>query len=268
VKVAGRSLLAWMVVVTLLLSPADAGLADRVGATFSFMSAEFVKAFEPQEGLVVAVEGEAVFLDLGESSGVQVGQELLVFRKGERFRHPITGKALGQYESVLGYAQVRRVSAEFSEAAFVPGRDQPSPRPEDGVRISRGRIKVAITPVLDLTGSTADVRRVPYLFASVLERTRRFQVVDPFAVTDIFSSGEVRVEEVLARPARAVHLARNLDVAGWLVPVLMERRGTVFLDVTYISAVTGTALFSRRQPLATDSVGEDQRFPWEPLIED
>jgi hypothetical protein len=264
----GLALAAWAVLVALLPGPAHAGLADRIGATFSFMSPEFVKAFEPQEGLVVAVEGEAVFLDLGEASGVQVGQEFLVFRKGESFRHPITGKALGQYENVLGYAHVRSVSAEFSEAAFVPGRDQPSPRPEDGVRISRGRIKVAVTPVLDLTKSTADVRRVPYLFASVLERTRRFQVVDPFSVTDMFANGQAKVEEVLARPARAVHLARSFDVTGWLVPVLLERRGTVYLDVTYISAVTGTALFSRRQPLITDSVGEDQRFPWEPLIED
>jgi hypothetical protein len=257
-----------MVIVTLSVSAAEAGLADRIGATFSLMSAEFVKAFEPQEGLVVAVEGDTVFLDLGEKSGVQVGREFVVFRKGDPFRHPITGKVIGRYENVLGHAQVRSVSPEFSEALFVPGRDRPGPRPEDGVRISRGRIKVAITPLLDLTGGTADVRRVPYLFASVLDRTKRFQVVDPFAVTDMFASGSARVEEVLARPARAMHMAKNLEVMGWLVPVLMERRGTVFLDVTYISAITGTALFSRRQPLITDAVGEEQRFPWEPLIED
>jgi hypothetical protein len=209
-----------------------------------------------------------LFLDLGEQSGVQVGREFVVFRKGEPFRHPITGKVIGRYESVLGHAQVRSVSAEFSEALFMPGRDQPGPRPEDGVRISRGRIKVAITPLLNLTGGTADVRRVPYLFASVLDRTKRFHVVDPFAVTDMFARGGARVEEVLARPARAMHMAKNLDVAGWLVPILIERRGVVLLDVTYISAVTGTALFSRRQTLITESVGEEQRFPWEPLIED
>ena len=32
------------------------------------------------------------------------------------------------------------------------------------------------------------------------------------------------------------------------MPVLIERRGTTYLDVTWISAVTGTALFSRRLP--------------------
>src|SRR2546427_6019118 len=44
------------------------------------------------------------------------------------------------------------------------------------VRITRGRIKIAITPVLDLTQSKADLRRVPYLLAIVLERSKRFQV--------------------------------------------------------------------------------------------
>ena len=132
----------------------------------------------------------------GEYTGwYDAGQEEYVTEtaaKESDFKSAITGKALGQYESILGHAQVRQVSPEFSEATFVPGRDQLSPRPEDGVRISRGRIKVAITPVLDLTGGTADLRRVPYLFASVLDRTRRFQVVDPFAVTDMFASGDVR----------------------------------------------------------------------------
>jgi hypothetical protein len=249
-------------------SPAEAGLADRIGATFALMADDFVKAFEPLKGLVVAVERDTVYIDLGEASGVQVGQEFSVVRRGDPFYHPITRKPLGYYEQVLGHAQVRRVQEEFSEAAFSPARNQPSPRPEDGVRISRGRIKVAVTPLLDLSGGSADVRRVPYLFASVLERSRRFQVVDPFAVTDMFASGSVRVEEVLARPARAAQVSRNLDVNGWLVPILLERRGTFFLDVTYISAITGTALFSRRQPLLLESVGEDQRFPWEPLIED
>jgi len=52
------------------------------------------------------------------------------------------------------------------------------------------------------------------------------------------------------------------------VPVLLERRGVVYLDVTWISAVTGTALFSRREPLLPPAAAEEQRFPWEPPSED
>ena len=116
------------------------------------------------------------------------------------------------------------------------------------MRITRGRIKVAITPVLDLTESPTapDLRRVPYLLAIVLERSKRFQVVDPLTVADLFANGGAHVQEILALPERAVRVSKQLDVSGWIVPVLIERRGVVYLDVTWISAVTGTALFSRR----------------------
>jgi len=57
-------------------------------------------------------------------------------------------------------------------------------------------------------------------------------------------------------------------VAGWVVSMLIERRGVTYLDVTYISAITGNALFSRRLPLVAPNASEDQRFPWEPRPED
>lgn len=251
-----------------LAGPAWAGLADRIAATFALMADDFVNAARPMEGLVVGVEGDILYLDLGRAAGAQVGQELTVFRKGELFYHPVTRRMLGRFEDVLGHAQIRRVEERFSEAVFIPIPDRPAPRPEDGVRITRARIRIATTPVLDLTGSGADLRRVPYLLASVLERSRRFQVVDPLAVGDMFAGGEVRVEEVLARPERAMRAARNLDVAAWLVPVLLERGGVTYLDVTWISAITGTALFSRRQPVVPTAPTEEQRFPWEPRAED
>jgi hypothetical protein len=247
---------------------AGAALADRIGATFGDMAEEFVNAFRPLEGIVIAGEDGEIFVDVGEARGAQVGQEYTVFRKGETFTHPLTGKALGRYEEVLGHAQIRQVAPQFSQGVFVPAPGKPAPRAEDGVRISRARLKLAITPVLDLTGGKGDLRRVPYLIATALERSRRFQVVDLLALTDTFAAGTIKVEEVLSRPERAIRAARNLEVAGWLVPVLLERRGTLYLDVTWISAISGTALFSRRQPLIPVAAIEEQRFPWEPPAED
>ena len=129
--------------------PANAGLADRVGATFVLVAEDFVRAFQPVEGLVVGVEGDALYLDLGEGRGAQTGQELTIFRRGEEFHHPVTGKPLGHYEEALGWAQIRRVQARFSEAVYVPLEGKPRPQADDGVRITRGRIRIAITPVLD-----------------------------------------------------------------------------------------------------------------------
>jgi hypothetical protein len=263
-----RALAAGLLTVLVAVAPAAAGMADRIGATFALMADEFLQAFNPVEGIVVAVENDEIFLDIGSTRGAQVGQEYTIFRKGATFAHPITAKPLGRYEEILGYAQVRRVEADFSAATFVPSPDKTRPQPEDGARITRGRLKVAVTPVVDITDGRADLRRVPYLIATALERSKRFQVVDPLAVSDMFATGSVRVEEVLARPERAVRVAKNLDVAGWIVPVLLERRGNVALDVTYISAITGAPLFSRRLSVVPTSALEGQRFPWEPRMED
>jgi hypothetical protein len=254
--------------VLVVAGPARAGLADRVAATFALMAGDFVKAFQPIEAIVVSAEGTEVFLDVHEANGAQVGQEYTVFRKGDMFHHPLTGRALGFYEEILGHAQVVRLYPNFSAARYQPLPDTPRPRATDGARITRARVRVAVTPVLDFTASGADVRRVPFMLAAALEGSKRFQVVDPLAVNDMFASGSLRVEEMLARPERAVRTARNLELAGWVVPLLLERRGVTYLDVTYISAITGTALVSRRLPLVTASATEEQRFPWEPRPED
>ena len=265
-RLAALALVAVLLAVPVL--PAAAALADRVGATFALMSDDLLKIFEPIEGLVVAIDGDEIFLDLHAGQGAQVGQEYTIFRKGETFAHPLTGRVLGRYEDVLGYAQVRRVHERFSTAVFLPREDAPPPRVGDGARITRARLRVAVTPMLDLTTQDHDLRRVPFMLAAGLRETKRFQVVDPLAVVDAFASGSVRVEEVLARPDRAVRAARNLDVVGWVVPILIERRGVTYLDVTYVSAVTGAAIFSRRLPVVPSSELEEQRFPWEPRPED
>jgi hypothetical protein len=249
-------------------TPAGAGIADRVASTFALMAGDFVKAFQPIEAVVVSAEGPEVFLDVHQGTGAQVGQEYTVFRKGDMFHHPLTGKPLGFYEEMLGHAQIVRVYPNFSAAVYLPLPDSPRPRATDGARITRARVRVAVTPVLDFTAIQGDVRRVPFMLAAALEGSKRFQVVDPLAVNDMFASGSLRVEEMLARPERAVRTARNLEVAGWIVPMLLERRGVTYLDVTYISALTGTALISRRLPLVTASAVEEQRFPWEPRPED
>jgi hypothetical protein len=248
--------------------PACAGVADRVGATFALMADGFIEAFQPVEGLIASIDGDLVYVDIGARAGALPGQELTVFRKGAPFVHPITNKPLGHFEEVLGYAQIRKVQAEFAEAVFIPVPDKPAPRVEDGVRITKGRIRLAITPLLDLSQSKGDARRVPFMLASALERSKRVVAVDPLLVADTLTKNAVRIEEVLGEPERAVKLAAILEVSGWLVPVLLERSGVLYLDATWISGVTGTALFSRRQPLVPPSASEEQRFPWEPRAED
>ena len=260
---------AWVLAAALVsASPASAGTADQVGATFGLMVQDVVAAFPPVEGMVVAVEGDRVYLDLTEKDGVHPGQEFTIFRKGDVFRHPITGRPLGRFEEVLGHAQVQRVSPQFSEAVYVPADGQSPARVEDGVRITKGRIRVAVAPTTDLTKANADLRRVPFMLAHALSETKRFQSADPSAVQELLLTQKTRSEELLVRPDKAVAVAKSLEVTGWLVPVLIERRGVTYLDVTWVSAVTGAALFSRRLALTRSETTAEQRFPWEPVPQD
>ena len=267
-RLSSRPAAALALAALLLAEPSQAGVADQVGATFSLMLQDVVSAFPPVEGLVVQVDGDNIYMDLGKKDGVQAGQEFTVFRKGEPFHHPATGKPLGRFEEILGYAQVQRVEAGFSEALFVPGEDRPRPKPEDGVRITRGRIRVAVVPPVDLTAGKADLRRVSFMLALAMDQTRRFQSADSGQVNEVLLNNKTKGEEMLVRPDRAVALGKSLDVMGWLVPVLIERRGITYLDVTWISAVTGAALFSRRLGLTRSEGAGEQRFPWEPRSED
>jgi hypothetical protein len=253
---------------TCLGGPVGAGTADQVGATFGLLIQDVVGAFPPVEGLVVQVDGDRLFLDVTEKGGVQPGQEFSVFRKGEVFRHPINGRPLGRFEDLLGYAQIVRMHPQYAEALFVPEEGKPPPQPEDGVRITKGRIRVAVAPATDLTKANADLRRVPFMIAHALEQTKRFQVADPSTVQEHLLSQKTRSEELLVSPGKAKTTGKTLEVTGWLVPVLLERRGVTYLDVTWVSAVTGTALFSRRAALTRTENSAEQRFPWEPVPTD
>ena len=257
--------LVWLVSWT---GSAWAGAADQVGATFGLMLHDVVGAFPAVEGLVVAVDGEQLYMDLAQKDGVLPGQEFTIFRKGDVFRHPTNGQPMGRFEDILGYAQVKRVQPGFSEALYVAIPGQAQAQPEDGVRITRGRIRVAVAPPTDLTKTNADLRRVPFMIAHALAETKRFQCPDPAAVQELLGTQKTRSEELLVRPERAVAVAKTLEVVGWLVPVLLERRGVTYLDVTWVSGITGRALFSRRLALTRAESAAEQRFPWEPVPED
>ena len=247
---------------------AGAGVADQVGATFGLMLQDVVNAFPPIEGMVVAVESDRLYIDLTQRDGIQPGQEFTIFRKGDFFRHPITGQPMGRFEDVLGYAQVKSVQSGYSEALYVHISGKPTAQAEDGVRITRGRIRVAVAPPTDMTKTNADLRRVPFMIAHALGETKRFLAADPAQVQEMLLTRRTRSEELLVRPEAAVAAAKTLEVAGWLVPVLIERRGVTFLDVTWVSGITGTALFSQRLALTRAETAAEQRFPWEPVPED
>src|SRR5262245_64438113 len=103
-----RALALLLGLASLFLGPAlaAAGMADRIGITFTFMAEDFIKAARPLDGMVVALEGERRYLDAGEESRAPLGQERLVFRPRAAFHHPMAGRVLRRYAADLGDAQI------------------------------------------------------------------------------------------------------------------------------------------------------------------
>src|SRR5207302_204069 len=81
-----------------------------------------------------------------------------------------------------------------------------------GVRITKGRIRVAVAPATDLTKANADLRRVPFMLAHALEQTKRFQVADPSTVQEHLLSQKTRSEELLVSPGKARTSGKTLVV--------------------------------------------------------
>jgi hypothetical protein len=74
--------------------------------------------FPLAEGLVIAREGQKLWVTLSSQQGMQAGTKLLVFREGKKIAH--NGKILQTPAPLLGEARITAVSADLSEAQLLP----------------------------------------------------------------------------------------------------------------------------------------------------
>lgn len=66
------------------------------------------------EGLIIKVDGNTAFINLGSSSGLKVGDKFKVVNVGEELVDPATGAKLGALEKESGTAEVTQVQEKFA----------------------------------------------------------------------------------------------------------------------------------------------------------
>ncbi len=76
---------------------------------------------KPWTGSVIKVSGSTVILNGGTDQGLEVGNRIIVFSKGEPLIDPETGLNLGSEKERLGTLKIARVSAKTSWAEVVEG---------------------------------------------------------------------------------------------------------------------------------------------------
>jgi hypothetical protein len=95
------------------------------------MAVQFHREFPVVDGLIIAQKGDDIFTELGEQV-VKLRRRLLVYRK-EPVRDPITGKALGTDNTIIGRARVSQVMREMSKAELLECKAETIRHMEDRV---------------------------------------------------------------------------------------------------------------------------------------
>jgi hypothetical protein len=237
---------------------ARADILQDLGATFEKVAAELAGAFPKVEVHVVAAEGEMLRVEGAGIPSLRPGLELSVFRRGEVYRHPITGQVLSHAEQELGTLVVTAMAPGSATGRFVPLPDRPAPGPGDGARITAGRLGVAVLPTSGVQAAFESADQTQLLlvarFSALLEKTGRFQAVDPQRVLDV-------VGRARGSSPSALETARRLGgVAVLSSRLVREGKGRV-LEATWTSGRTGATLAALRTPLVPASF--PPRFAWE-----
>ncbi len=236
-----------------------ADVLQDLGATFEQVAQELRDAFPKVESRVVAVEGDTVRLEGTGVGALRPGLELMAYRKGEPFRHPITNQPLGQSEDEVGVLVVTGVSGTQATARVAVTEGALAPVVGDGARITAGRIPVAVLPTLgvNVPGETAAQTSLLLVsrLSALLEKTGRFLAAEPRRVLETVTPA---AGGATLAPLEA---ARRLRAPAVLASRLVQDGKARSLEIVWISGRTGAILIERSLPLARANF--QPRFAWE-----
>ncbi len=77
----------------------------------------------PWQGRIIKADSSKVYLNVGQSGGINIGDEFNVYREGESLIDPDTGLDLGSEATRVGRVQVVQVKDKFSIATPVSGNN-------------------------------------------------------------------------------------------------------------------------------------------------
>jgi hypothetical protein len=202
---------AWWILLVALGGAYEAQAQGQLSRSLERLSAEIVDLFPKVEGDVVKVQGNEAFITLGAPDNIREGMELSVVRKGEEFKHPLTGVVLGRFEDDIGVIIINKVSEAYSSGNVRLAKANVPPRAGDRVRITKGKIHLALLPLRGESPSWVPREELLERFRSALEQTGRFQVTAADNVRVYLSEKHIPPDEALSQDVLA-RLAEDLRV--------------------------------------------------------
>lgn len=195
------------------------------------LASEMVDLFPKVEGDVVKVEGNQVFITLGASDHMREGMALSVFRKGDEFKHPLTGVVLGRFEDELGLLIINKVSETYSNGTVRLAKPNVNVRAGDRVRITKGKIQLAVLPLKGDVPDWVSRDEMVERFRLALEQTGRFQVTAADNVRVYLAEKGIQPDETPTQDALA-RMAEDLRVTYAVVPRTRQVGNESVLEVS------------------------------------
>src|SRR5262247_3848954 len=214
--------------------------APTVGVLVDQVQALFPKV----DGEVIEVQSGTVTLAVGSKDGLVAGVELALYRQGRELKHPKTGEVLGRTEQQVGRLVIQQVFEAYSTGTASSGSEV---QPGDRARISAGKIKLSVVPLLEPGFREALADAAIHDIIEALNRTGRFQIglVDAIGVW-INQTGAKREDVLAGKGLDAV--AERFKVDHLLVVAFSRVQSKPYMDVRLFgfpgaSTRLNTALF-------------------------
>ncbi len=148
-----------------------------------------------RDGVVVAVRGETVYVDLGRDDGAAAGQRLRVVRPGAPLVHPVTGQTLGAVDDEVALLEVTSVDEKFATTRIVRLAEGAKLEPRDRVVAAGAAPSTTQAPAPRAPGAPGPVASTGYMLdtgRSVTSQELDFEIRD-LAVADLDRDGRVEV---------------------------------------------------------------------------
>jgi hypothetical protein len=219
------------------------------------LASEIADLFPKVEGDVVKVQGAEVFITLGAPDNVREGMELSIFRKGEEFKHPLTGVVLGRFEEDLGVVVLSRVAESYSSGTVRLAKPNLAIRPGDRVRITKGKIPLALLPLQGAVPPWVSGEELLERFRAALERTGRFQVTAADNVR-VYLAEKGLAADAPPAPEVLAQMAEDLRVTYAVLPRTRPVGKETVLEVSLTGLVhqrtllTSSAILAEPEPVA------------------
>jgi hypothetical protein len=193
---------------------------------------DVLRYFTPVSGMVQAsgVDGLAVRIDGG--ADLLPGTRLDVFRKGEPFRHPVTGEPIGFTENHTGVITITSVKEPGS--IYVVSTVNGDVRQGDIARITSSKIPLAFFQYRDADWSLSEI------FHESLQSTGRFNLLEKY------TSGY--------EPVQLAALSREMGARAYLLLDTPLQAGRRFLNVKIFWADDAILLAEINRAVSSKSV--------------